>query len=111
MRPRALLLVAALAALVAGCGGSGDKGGSGGGGESKVLVGAGSTLVAPLLSQWSNDYAKTHGVTITYGAIGSGGGIECGSRLAVARRSSLAANRQARERNLLGVHGSHSGVT
>ncbi len=75
MRPPALLLVAALAALVAGCGGSGDKGGSGGGGESKVLVGAGSTLVAPLLSQWSNDYAKAHGVTITYGAIGSGGGI------------------------------------
>jgi phosphate transport system substrate-binding protein len=40
-----------------------------------VLVGAGSTLVAPLVSQWSNDYAKKAGVTITYGAIGSGGGI------------------------------------
>jgi phosphate transport system substrate-binding protein len=61
-------------ALAADCGGSG--GGSGtGGGESKVLVGAGSTLVAPLLSQWSSDYAKKTGVTITYGAIGSGGGI------------------------------------
>jgi phosphate transport system substrate-binding protein len=45
------------------------------GGESNVLVGAGSTLVAPLVAQWSNDYAKKHGVTITYGAIGSGGGI------------------------------------
>ena len=66
------VIVCALAA--AGCGGSGDKGGSNGG-ESKVLVGAGSTLVAPLAAQWSNDYAKTHGVTITYGAIGSGGGI------------------------------------
>ena len=75
MRTRALLVVAALAALVAGCGGSANKGGPTGGGESKVLVGAGSTLVAPLLAQWSNDYAKTHGVTITYGAIGSGGGI------------------------------------
>jgi phosphate transport system substrate-binding protein len=40
-----------------------------------VLVGAGSTLVAPLVAQWSNDYAKRTGVTITYGAIGSGGGI------------------------------------
>jgi phosphate transport system substrate-binding protein len=40
-----------------------------------VLVGAGSTLAAPLVAQWSNDYAKRTGVTITYGAIGSGGGI------------------------------------
>ena len=31
--------------------------------------------MAPLLSQWSNDYGKKTGVTITYGAIGSGGGI------------------------------------
>lgn len=68
----AFLILCALAA--AGCGGSGEKGGSTGG-ESKVLVGAGSTLVAPLVAQWSNDYATKHGVTITYGAIGSGGGI------------------------------------
>jgi phosphate transport system substrate-binding protein len=39
-------------------------------------VGAGSTLVAPLVSQWSNAYAKrAGGAAITYGAIGSGGGI------------------------------------
>ena len=38
-------------------------------------MGAGSTLVAPLVAQWSNDYARRMGVTITYGAIGSGGGI------------------------------------
>jgi len=38
-------------------------------------VGAGSTLVAPLVAQWSGDYAKKAGITITYGAIGSGGGI------------------------------------
>jgi phosphate transport system substrate-binding protein len=63
---------AACAAVVAGCGGSDNGQGSGEGG---VLVGAGSTLVAPLVSQWSNDYAKKSGVTITYGAIGSGGGI------------------------------------
>ena len=31
--------------------------------------------MAPLLSQWSSDYAKKTGVRITYGAIGSGGGI------------------------------------
>jgi phosphate transport system substrate-binding protein len=66
-------MFALLAALpLAGCGGGGSSGGSG---ESKVLVGAGSTLVAPLVAQWSNDYAKKTGVTITYGSIGSGGGI------------------------------------
>ena len=65
-------LVLLVALPLAGCGGS--SGGSGGS-ESKVLVGAGSTLVAPLLAQWSNDYAKKTGVTVTYGAIGSGGGI------------------------------------
>jgi phosphate transport system substrate-binding protein len=64
--------------LAAGCGSSGSSGttGGGGGGSSKVLVGAGSTLVAPLMSQWEPDYTKSSGVTITYGAIGSGGGID-----------------------------------
>jgi phosphate transport system substrate-binding protein len=70
----AFLALAGFLAAVAGCGGSG-KGSGSGGGQSGVLVGAGSTLVAPLVAQWSNDYAKKHGVTITYGAIGSGGGI------------------------------------
>jgi phosphate transport system substrate-binding protein len=40
-----------------------------------VLVGAGSTFVAPLVSAWTADYAKTVGVTVTYGAVGSGAGI------------------------------------
>jgi phosphate transport system substrate-binding protein len=71
VRRSALALGAALV-IAAGCGGSG---GGKGGGESKALVSAGSTLVAPLVAQWSNDYAKKTGVTITYGAIGSGGGI------------------------------------
>jgi phosphate transport system substrate-binding protein len=31
--------------------------------------------VAPLLSRWSSEYTKKTGVRITYGAIGSGGGI------------------------------------
>jgi phosphate transport system substrate-binding protein len=69
------LLILLLALPLAGCGGSSDGSSSNGSGESKVLVGAGSTLVAPLVSQWSNDYAKKTGVTITYGSIGSGGGI------------------------------------
>ncbi|HSS80019.1 MAG TPA: phosphate ABC transporter substrate-binding protein PstS [Gaiellaceae bacterium] len=70
MKTRALIALLFVLPL-AGCGGSGGGGSS----ESKVLVGAGSTLVAPLVAQWSNDYAKKTGATITYGAIGSGGGV------------------------------------
>src|SRR4029453_14000913 len=76
MRARAIkvtfLVLCVLAA--AGCGGSGNKGGSTGG-ESKVLIGAGSTLVAPLVAQWANNYANKTAVTLPYGASGSGGGI------------------------------------
>ncbi len=39
------------------------------------LVGAGSTFVAPLVSQWQQDYQAKTGVQITYQPIGSGGGI------------------------------------
>lgn len=70
---------------VAGCGGgssnssnaSSSSPGSGGGTSSSStnLTGAGSTLVAPLMSKWESDYSSKHGVTVTYGAIGSGGGI------------------------------------
>ena len=46
-------------------------------GDTSVLVGAGSTFVAPLVQQWEADYVKSPAaVTITYGAIGSGGGID-----------------------------------
>jgi phosphate transport system substrate-binding protein len=64
--------------LAAGCGGSGSTGGVAGAQktQSTTLVGAGSTLVAPLVAQWQGPYARAHGVTVTYGAIGSGGGIE-----------------------------------
>jgi phosphate transport system substrate-binding protein len=79
------LVVGAIA--LAGCGGSsggsstaastgGSAGGGGSGSTSKVLVGAGSSLVYPIMSQWSGDYSKKAGVTVTYGPIGSGGGIE-----------------------------------
>jgi phosphate transport system substrate-binding protein len=62
-----------VAVLVAGCGGGGSSKGSSNGG---VLVGAGSTFVFPLMAQWIQDYSKKQGVTITYGPIGSGGGIQ-----------------------------------
>src|SRR4051812_37078312 len=66
----------ALVALSAACGSSGSSGSGSGGSSSTVLTGAGSTLVAPLISQWEPDYAKSAGITITYGAVGSGGGID-----------------------------------
>src|SRR5947209_8862994 len=39
------------------------------------LTGAGSTLVAPLMAQWAQDYQAKTGTSITYGAVGSGAGI------------------------------------
>jgi phosphate transport system substrate-binding protein len=45
-------------------------------GSAKTLVGAGSTLVAPLVAVWQPLYLKDFGVTVTYGAVGSGGGIQ-----------------------------------
>lgn len=65
-----------LTLALAGCGGGGSSSSTttpAGGG---VLVGAGSTFAFPLISKWSADYSKQHGVTITYGPIGSGGGIQ-----------------------------------
>jgi phosphate transport system substrate-binding protein len=58
----------AAALVLAGCGGNSTSGGD-------LLVGAGSTLVFPLVAKWIPDYSEQHGVTITYGPIGSGGGI------------------------------------
>lgn len=74
-------------ALVAACGsssshssatGSGSSAGAGSASlaSAKQLVGAGSTLVAPIMSQWEPTYDQQYGVAVTYGAIGSGGGIE-----------------------------------
>ena len=75
-----LIGVAATVSLAAGCGSSSSSGSSGsssGGSTSKVLIGAGSTFVAPLVQAWEADYAKSPAaVTVTYGAIGSGGGID-----------------------------------
>ena len=74
---RAAAAVILVLPLAAGCGGSGKNGGVAGTQKaSSTLVGAGSTLVAPLVARWQSRYAEAHGVSVTYGAIGSGGGIE-----------------------------------
>ena len=70
---RRYAIVAAAVVALAGCGGDGGGSSQTGGG---VLVGAGSTFVFPLVAKWIPDYSKTHGVTITYGPIGSGGGVQ-----------------------------------
>lgn len=68
-----IAMALALAIGVAACGSSSsDSSGS----SSGPLVGAGSTLVAPLMSKWQSDYASKSEETVTYGAIGSGGGID-----------------------------------
>jgi phosphate transport system substrate-binding protein len=77
---KSILAVACCGALalgVAACGSSSSttSGGSSGGANTP-LTGAGSTLVAPLMSKWQSDYSSRTGNTVTYGAIGSGGGIE-----------------------------------
>ena len=74
--------VVAMVVVAAGCGGSSSSGDSSSStpstsSETSVLVGAGSTLVAPLMAQWQPDYSKSAAaVTVTYGAIGSGGGVD-----------------------------------
>jgi phosphate transport system substrate-binding protein len=40
------------------------------------LTGAGSTLLAPLMAQWTQDYQNKTGVSVTYGSVGSGAGIQ-----------------------------------
>jgi len=77
-------LLAATALAVAACGSSSSSSGSSKGKEiapqaasssSGTLTGAGSTLVAPLVSLWQPAYQQAAGVSIVYSAIGSGGGI------------------------------------
>jgi phosphate transport system substrate-binding protein len=43
--------------------------------QSGSLVGAGSTLVAPLMAKWSLDFQSRNNIGVTYGAVGSGTGI------------------------------------
>jgi phosphate transport system substrate-binding protein len=70
-----IALALTISIAVAACGSSNDSS-SGSGGSSGPLVGAGSTLVAPLVSKWQPDFSDKSGITVTYGAIGSGGGID-----------------------------------
>lgn len=74
----ALASAAALTLGVSACGSSSKKESNGSAAastSSTTIVGAGSTLVAPLVSKWQPKYNEEHEVAITYGAIGSGGGI------------------------------------
>ncbi len=64
----------ALTFAVAACGSSSSS--TSGGSSNGPLTGAGSTLVAPIMSKWQKDYDDSTGNTVTYGAIGSGGGID-----------------------------------
>jgi phosphate transport system substrate-binding protein len=73
-KPLLTLLIGAAAALgLAACGSSGSS--TGGTSGSSSLVGAGSTLVAPLVSVWQPEYLRHAGVSIAYSAVGSGAGI------------------------------------
>jgi phosphate transport system substrate-binding protein len=78
IRTSTVLLAVAASLGLAACGSSSSNSGSSSSNSSssKNLTGAGSTLVAPLMSQWQPKYDQTKGVAVTYGAIGSGGGIE-----------------------------------
>lgn len=75
----ALASAAVVAVGVTACGSSKEEPSSGGTpsaeSSSDTIVGAGSTLVAPLVSKWQPKYNEEREVAITYGAIGSGGGI------------------------------------
>jgi len=73
-----LLLSAVAAVGVSACGSSSSGTTSGGssGGSVANLSGAGSTLVSPLVSQWVTPYQQKNHVVITYGAVGSGTGIQ-----------------------------------
>ncbi len=73
---RRLLGVAMALALAIGVTACGSSSSDSSGSSTSPLVGAGSTLVAPLMSKWQSDYASKSEETVTYGAIGSGGGID-----------------------------------
>jgi phosphate transport system substrate-binding protein len=66
----------AIALGVAACGSSGGGSDTASASSGGPITGAGSTFVAPLMSKWQADYSSKTGDTVTYGAIGSGGGIE-----------------------------------
>jgi phosphate transport system substrate-binding protein len=70
MRTFALITAAVAAALAAGTAGA-----AAGKNAGTTLAGAGSTFVAPLVSQWTPAVASAYGYEVQYSPIGSGGGI------------------------------------
>ncbi|HEU0078688.1 MAG TPA: phosphate ABC transporter substrate-binding protein PstS, partial [Longimicrobiaceae bacterium] len=75
----ALALASGLAACGGGDGGSATPGGMAKGAaapEGTVsLTGAGATFPYPIYSKWFDTYGRENSVRVTYGSIGSGGGI------------------------------------
>jgi phosphate transport system substrate-binding protein len=67
---RTFAVLAALGAALVMTTGAGAKQSAG------SLVGAGSSFVAPLVSAWTPKVDSAYGLKITYGPIGSGGGIQ-----------------------------------
>src|SRR5205814_6456613 len=72
----AALASAAMVFALAACGSSGSSSSSSSASSSGPVTGAGSTFIAPMMSKWQADYSAKTGHTVTYGAIGSGGGVE-----------------------------------
>lgn len=79
----ALALASGLTACGGGEGGGGGsatpggmaKGGGTGGEGTVSLTGAGATFPYPIYSKWFDSYGRENPVRVTYGSIGSGGGI------------------------------------
>ena len=69
MNRRTLAVLAAIGAALILATGAGAKASAG------SLTGAGSSFVAPLVSAWIPKVDAAYGVKVTYGPIGSGGGI------------------------------------
>ena len=71
MKHKAILAVTLSAALMGAACASGATASR----KDSTLTGAGSTFVFPLVSQWIPQVQSKYGIKITYGPIGSGGGI------------------------------------
>lgn len=69
-RKRILGLAVVAASSCLGAGFAADAGAASG-----SLTGAGSTLIAPEMASWSQDFLNKFNIQVTYGAVGSGAGI------------------------------------
>src|SRR5206468_1983939 len=72
---RKLALIATVFAAVLAALAAGTAGASAGRHSGTTLVGAGSSFVAPLVSQWIPAVGSAYGYELQYSPIGSGGGI------------------------------------